>query len=140
MQKHYVKKQDGSVIIINAKNPAPFMEDTDVLLSVDPENLPDKADRAHWIENNGTVEVDSAAKLTQERNDKLEEIREHRAPLLSEADVEINKLEDAAGDPASWRTYRSALRDITESYKADMSTLDAVADVAADVTWPAKPE
>lgn len=90
-------------------------------------------------DGNGSIELKQADKDSKDREDKLAGIRDHREPLLSEADIEVNKLEDAAGDAAPMRAYRQALRDVTESYKADMSTLDAVSDVAADVTWPVKP-
>tara|TARA_R100000951_G_scaffold7705_1_gene7183 strand:+ start:2624 stop:3229 length:606 start_codon:yes stop_codon:yes gene_type:complete len=51
------------------------------------------------------------------REAKMDQIRAVRNSLLGEADIEINKLEDAAGDSSAWRTYRQALRDLTEIYK-----------------------
>jgi len=42
------------------------------------------------------------------------EIRIDREPLFQEADIEINKLEDAGQDASAWRTYRQELRDMTE--------------------------
>lgn len=42
--------------------------------------------------------------------------RAERNRLLIEADIEINKLEDLSMDSSSWRAYRQALRDSTESW------------------------
>ena len=42
------------------------------------------------------------------------EIRITREPLFTEADIEINKLEDIGQDATAWRTYRQELRDMTE--------------------------
>ena len=42
------------------------------------------------------------------------EIRITREPLFTEADIEINKLEDIGQDATEWRTYRQELRDMTE--------------------------
>lgn len=42
--------------------------------------------------------------------------RAERNQLLIEADIEINKLEDLNMDSSSWRVYRQALRDSTESW------------------------
>jgi len=57
---------------------------------------------------------------------KKQKIRQKRKDLLSEADWQIHKIEDASGDPSAWRTYRQALRDITSG------DLD-------NPTWPTKP-
>ena len=51
------------------------------------------------------------------REVKMNQIRAVRSSLLVEADIEINKLEDVAGDSSAWRTYRQALRDLTATYK-----------------------
>jgi hypothetical protein len=44
------------------------------------------------------------------------QFRLERNQLLIEADIEINKLEDLNMDSSSWRAYRQALRDSTESW------------------------
>lgn len=54
-------------------------------------------------------------------------LRATRVPLLTEADHQIFKHEDKAVDESTWRTYRDALRDVTDA-----------ADIY-DVTWPTKP-
>ena len=59
---------------------------------------------------------------------QVREIRKQREPLLKEADVLIYKAEDLGQDTAALRTYRQALRDVTE--QEDM----------ANVVWPVKPE
>ena len=56
---------------------------------------------------------------------KKARLREKRKPLLEEADWQINKIVDAGGNPSAWRTYRQALRDITNS--------------PDNPTWPTKP-
>lgn len=58
---------------------------------------------------------------------KKEDLRRERKALLDEADKAIFKIEDDGGNPAQWRTYRKALRDITKA--AD----------PFNVTWPTKP-
>ncbi len=44
------------------------------------------------------------------------QFRVERNQLLIEADIEINKLDDLNMDSSSWRAYRQALRDSTESW------------------------
>ena len=44
------------------------------------------------------------------------QFRAERDALLIEADIEINKLDDLNIDSSSWRAYRQALRDSTESW------------------------
>ena len=56
---------------------------------------------------------------------KKRKLRNKRKPLLEEADWQIHKIEDAGGNSSSWRTYRQALRDITNS--------------PDNPTWPTKP-
>ena len=46
---------------------------------------------------------------------KKSKLRNKRKPLLEEADWQIHKIEDAGGNSSSWRTYRQALRDITNN-------------------------
>ena len=67
------------------------------------------------------------AKIADAPEKKKRKLRNKRKELLEEADWQINKIEDACGDPSNWRTYRQALRDITKA-----SDLD-------NVTWPTKP-
>lgn len=145
--KQYMAKRDsdGHVIHISSKNveadlnrlpDGPYT----LLNQVNESNpMPDKKYRAKWKEVGGVGTVEQSDIDDQDREEKLQAVRDHRSPLLAEADIEINKLLDSAGDESAWRTYRQNLRDITDSYKADMSTLDAVDDVEADVSWPTKP-
>ena len=44
------------------------------------------------------------------------QFRAERNQLLVEADIEINKLDDLNMNSSSWRAYRQALRDSTESW------------------------
>jgi hypothetical protein len=63
----------------------------------------------------------------------LENIRKERNALLDEADILINKTLDNDQDLTALKSYRIALRNMTEIYKADMSLLDQ------EVVWPLKP-
>ena len=56
---------------------------------------------------------------------KKQRLRNKRTELLSEADWQINKKMDNNEDASSWRTYRQALRDITNN--------------PDNPTWPTKP-
>lgn len=57
---------------------------------------------------------------------KIKTIRNKRAPLIEEADIEINKLIDAGLPYTEWSEYRQALRDITKQNPDS-------------VIWPNKP-
>jgi hypothetical protein len=59
---------------------------------------------------------------------KWDDIRQRRANLLHNADVLINKSEDAGEDATAVRQYRQTLRDIPQSYTNP-----------DDVEWPTKP-
>tara|TARA_Y100000992_G_scaffold247817_1_gene179365 strand:- start:46 stop:330 length:285 start_codon:yes stop_codon:yes gene_type:complete len=56
---------------------------------------------------------------------KKQKLRNKRKELLLEADWQIDRIEDAGGNSSSWRTYRQALRDITND--------------PDNPTWPTKP-
>ena len=58
-------------------------------------------------------EADLQTYIDEEKDRNLNEIRVIRKPLLDQADIEINKLEDAGGDASKWRAYRIELRDMT---------------------------
>ena len=63
---------------------------------------------------------------------RLEELRSVRNAKLAETDWVVIKEREEGGSVsnfADWKTYRQALRDITDS----ATSLD-------DVTWPEKPE
>lgn len=76
--------------------------------------------------------------LRQIKMDRLSALRE---PLLAEADIEINKLEDNGGDSSAWRTYRQALRDITEEFKKVNGEWKVLVDnlVVEEFEFPVKP-
>ncbi|ATC93514.1 phage tail assembly chaperone [Pseudoalteromonas tunicata] len=44
----------------------------------------------------------------------LDEVREVRSTLLTQADILINKADDQAQDSSALRQYRQALRDVTK--------------------------
>lgn len=62
-----------------------------------------------------------------------EKVRHKRKPMLEEADHKINTLVDQGADASTWRTYRQALRDITNQVTSETTDI-------SDVTWPTKPE
>lgn len=61
-----------------------------------------------------------------------EDVRSKRKTMLEEADHKINKLSDQGANASAWRTYRQALRDITNQVTSDTTDI-------SDVTWPTKP-
>jgi len=70
--------------------------------------------------------------LNTAENEDLRELRAHRDLLLQQTDWVVIKEREEGGSVsnfADWKTYRQALRDITNS----ATSLD-------DVTWPEKPE
>jgi hypothetical protein len=81
-----------------------------------------------------------ADELAQAREAKLNRIRDLRAPKLARVDQLVNVAFLAswtASEKTQLRNYRSALLDITEDFKADMSSLDAVDPEAME--WPVEP-
>jgi hypothetical protein len=83
-----------------------------------------------WLNDSLTEPTSSA--IETKRNEiyaaeKLDEVREERNRKLAETDWTQNRDVTLSND-ADWKTYRQALRDITD----DATSLD-------DVTWPEKP-
>ena len=70
-------------------------------------------------------EKDSKEFAVSDTDRKKSKSRNKRKELLEEADWQINKKIDNNEDATSWRTYRQALRDITNS--------------PDNPTWPTKP-
>lgn len=72
---------------------------------------------------------------------KMEKLNLLRQPLLNEADVEINKLEDKGESTLQWRTYRQALRDITEPFKKTNGEWKVLVDslIIEQFEFPQKP-
>ncbi len=62
--------------------------------------------------------------------DTIEYLREERNQKLKDSDwIVIKSLEAGVEIPDDWKTYRQALRDITNTY-----------DNLNDVVWPERPE
>mgnify|MGYP000368335483 CR=1 FL=1 len=83
-----------------------------------------------WLNDSLTEPTSSA--IETKRNEiyaaeKLDEVREERNRKLAETDWTQNRDVTLSND-ADWKTYRQALRNITDS----ATSLD-------DVTWPEKP-
>ena len=93
---------------------------------------------ASWVYNDGEIvwEDDTQIEPTEEElNTKLAELREQeplnnlrevRNRILAQSDWMANSDVTMSDE---WRTYRQALRDITETYTS-----------IEDVVWPTKPE
>jgi len=68
-----------------------------------------------------------SAELLTERN--MEKLREERNAKLAETDWVVTMHKELGTNiPAAWKTYRQALRDITNTYSS-----------LTDVVWPTKP-
>lgn len=88
-----------------------------------------------YIEGQGVVNMDadeSAALDARRASDaawRTEALREERNRLLAETDwlITMHK-EKGTNIPTAWKTYRQALRDITDDYTS-----------LNDVVWPEKP-
>ena len=80
--------------------------------------------------NFGVTWTEISAKKTElENNESLKLLRIHRNVKLAETDWVVTMHKELGTNiPAAWKTYRAALRDITDS----ATSLD-------DVTWPEKP-
>ena len=91
----------------------------DIFKNVNGEQI--KLEGAELIEYNNLQQAWIDGALERKKN----KLRNKRKPLLEEADWQIHKIEDAGGNSSSWRTYRQALRDITNS--------------PDNPTWPTKP-
>ena len=91
----------------------------DIFKNVNGEQI--KLEGAELIEYNNLQQAWTDGALER----KKRKLRNKRKPLLEEADWQIHKIEDAGGNSSSWRTYRQALRDITNS--------------PDNPTWPTKP-
>lgn len=86
------------------------------------------------LDNNGdTISINSSDvqtevdRLTSEH--PMNELREVRNAKLAETDWVVTMHKELGTNiPAAWKTYRQALRDITDTY----TSLD-------DVVWPEKP-
>lgn len=127
----YVLDIDGNAQLLLDGNGDPMFEDIIV-----------EVKKVAILEESGNTSK-IANELTSLRGRKLRSIREFRAPLIAEADIEINKIDDLSGDSSAWRAYRQALRVLTDSFKDGAgdatSAVDAVSDVGTDVSWPVKP-
>ena len=84
---------------------------------------------AYTAEQEAARDAEEAAWAAGQADRDLEELREERNLKLSETDWEIVKHKELGTNiPTALKTYRQALRDITNTY----SSLD-------DVVWPEKP-
>ncbi len=91
-----------------------------------------RGDVLEWQDDNITAPTDAQIQTKYDEliaAQPLNEVREVRDAKLAETDwvVTMHK-EKGTNIPTAWKTYRQALRDITD----DATSLD-------DVTWPEKP-
>jgi len=131
---------DGDDIVYDA-NDIPTLVDGDGNPYLDPAYIHvDEVEAQSAVPSYYRVKKKDTADQTI-RQRKIDELSVLRQPLLVEADVEINKLEDASGDSSAWRTYRQALRDITEPYKDEngdwLETVDSI--IVEEFVFPVKP-
>ncbi len=82
--------------------------------------------------------------LAEDREVTLNSLRTERNTMFDEADNEIRKHDDAdankVGTDADWKTYRTSLRNVTDSYKTDGDANSSCDDlVVASFSWPTKP-
>ena len=89
-----------------------------------------------WDDDGNQITIDESAVATKvaeiEAAEPMKELRRVRDAKLAETDWIVIKEREEGGSVsnfADWKTYRQALRDITNS----ATSLD-------DVTWPEKPE
>ena len=94
-----------------------------------------RGDELEWQDDNITKPTDAEIKKKYDElvaAEPLNEVRKERNLRLQETDWVVIKEREEGGSVsnfADWKTYRQALRDITNS----ATSLD-------DVTWPEKPE
>lgn len=101
-------------------------------------------------DGNVVVEFVAAHRVIQKKStadkdrrvETLDKLRQLRDPMLSEADIEINKRFDADEDISAWKTYRQALRDVTSTYiKTDGDPKVSVDNIDLETfVWPTKPQ
>jgi hypothetical protein len=97
----------------------------EAIYKLNPSVVAIRDDIAYDVEGNVVSYNDSAA--TTEGN--ITELRVERNQKLAETDWVVTMHKELGTNiPAAWKTYRQALRDITDS----ATSLD-------DVTWPEKP-
>ena len=89
-----------------------------------------------WDDDGNQITIDESAVATKvaeiEAAEPMKELRRVRDAKLAETDWIVIKEREEGGSVsnfADWKTYRQALRDITDS----ATSLD-------DVTWPEKPQ
>jgi len=97
------------------------MDEECVSLVFMPEVLPEDASDEIWTNGEKTVLNERLVRIKKQRvaNEKLEQIRQLREPLLKEADIKINKAEDKGLSSLVLREYREALRNCTEDLKQE---------------------
>ena len=79
----------------------------------------------HWIVSGETLTHDSAGQVAAELERGWADVRMKRDKLLVDSD--FSQLDDSPKDKVAWKTYRQALRDITNVATPDL------------VVWPSEP-
>ena len=91
-----------------------------------------RGDELEWQDDNITAPTDEQIQTKYDElvaAEPLAELRAERNVKLAETDWVVTMHKELGTNiPAAWKTYRQALRDITD----DATSLD-------DVTWPEKP-
>lgn len=138
--RYAVKDENGTVMNMTVVgNNQPILPEGFTMIGEVPSEI-DGADCKFLKETDGEISVDSDAKVASARGIILQALRDARAPLIADADIEINKLIDASGDYSALSTYRQALRDVTDFYKTnDVPNAECDSLVVAEFVWPVKP-
>ena len=91
-----------------------------------------RGDELEWLDDKITKPTDAQIKTKYDElvaAEPLNELRKVRNVILAESDWVVTMHKELGTNiPTAWKTYRQALRDITD----DATSLD-------DVTWPEKP-
>jgi hypothetical protein len=112
-----------------------------------PNNLDSECIKAELDGNGAIVIVADAAlassKLQAQRESKLSLMRSQRDAKLGEVDIMVNELVlSIRSDNAAVSTYRSDLKNITNSYKsgnAASAACDALSADLSNLSWPTAP-
>lgn len=110
-----------------------------------PQNVDPTCASASWDAENSEYLVTAnpakvSAKLDAARNQKLNIIRAKRSEKLARVDSLVNVAflnSWTATEKTELKDYRQALLDITEPFKADMSSLDSLN--VESISWPTEP-
>ena len=156
MKKWAVKRQDGTIYVIQCKSsPESFVVDSenDTVLNeiTDSNPLPSKAFMDAWKDNgSGDVEIDLDLIKTKkkelskaERDAKIKAWDETEQEYTSKVNRGTRLSEDVSAEQANLdaiEDYKHELRELGATIDSDIDALDTVSDVESyEPTWPNEP-